>query len=204
MNSTQRPPSAFSRDLQRWSRWAHVYTSMTALLVVLFFAVTGLTLNHPSWTFGDDVDTMTYHGVLPFAATAPDAGVAFLSASEYVRATHGVKGRVDSFGELNGKATIAYRDPAYSAELFFDLHRGTYELTVQQQGWVAVMNDLHKGRDTASSWRWVIDVSAGLLVVVSLTGLVLQVSLRKRRRLALTTAGVATLVMAVLVVFTLR
>ena len=38
---------------------------------------------------------------------------------------------------------------------------------------MAVINDLHKGRDTGPAWAAVIDVSAGLMVVISLTGLVL-------------------------------
>ena len=53
------------------------------------------------------------------------------------------------------------------------------------------MNDLHKGRDASSSWSWVIDASAILLVVVSLTGLGIQLFRRKRRTRALVVAGVA-------------
>src|SRR3954468_1125799 len=33
-------------------RWLHIYLSMFGLAVVLFFSVTGLTLNHPDW-FGE-------------------------------------------------------------------------------------------------------------------------------------------------------
>ncbi len=33
-------------------RWLHVYISMLSFLVILFFAITGVTLNHPEWTFG--------------------------------------------------------------------------------------------------------------------------------------------------------
>ncbi len=36
------------RNTHRWARWIHVYTSMVALVVVLFFGITGITLNHPS------------------------------------------------------------------------------------------------------------------------------------------------------------
>ena len=32
-------------------RWLHVYLSMISLAVVLFFSVTGITLNHPDWFF---------------------------------------------------------------------------------------------------------------------------------------------------------
>ena len=33
-------------------RWLHIYLSMFSLAVVLFFSVTGITLNHPDWFFG--------------------------------------------------------------------------------------------------------------------------------------------------------
>src|SRR5438270_7489576 len=33
-------------------RWLHIYLSMFGLAAVLFFSVTGITLNHPDWFFG--------------------------------------------------------------------------------------------------------------------------------------------------------
>ena len=41
------------------------------------------------------------------------------------------------------------------------------------RGWVAWLNDLHKGRDTGPVWYWFIDVFAGVCIVFCLTGLVL-------------------------------
>jgi uncharacterized protein len=40
-------------------------------------------------------------------------------------------------------------------------------------GLAAIVNDLHKGRDTGAAWRVAIDVSAALLAFVSMTGLIL-------------------------------
>lgn len=37
-------------------------------------------------------------------------------------------------------------------------------------GFGAVINDLHKGRDSGDTWQWLIDISAVLLAFVSLTG----------------------------------
>ena len=37
-------------SIQKWARILHAYSSMLCLLVVLFFSVTRLTLNHPNWT----------------------------------------------------------------------------------------------------------------------------------------------------------
>ena len=65
------------------------------------------------------------------------------------------------------------------------LTTGAYTFAVEQQGWVGVLNDLHKGRDTTTTWKWIIDVSAVFLVVVAITGLVIQAVYRKRRRSAL-------------------
>ena len=50
-----------------------------------------------------------------------------------------------------------------------------------KNGWVAVLNDLHKGRDSGRGWSVVIDVSAVLLTLVSLTGLLLLFFVYKRR-----------------------
>ena len=33
-------------------RWLHIYSSMFGLVAILFFSVTGILLNHPSWTLG--------------------------------------------------------------------------------------------------------------------------------------------------------
>ncbi len=204
----RRKNGRLGRDAHRWSRLIHVYTSMIALLVVLFFAVTGITLNHPEWTFGDEVETETISGDFPFETTLPagdgsDASVDFLTISEYVRDTYDVSGSVDSFSVANGEGSIAYKNPGYSANVFFDVETGAFDLTVEQQGWVAVMNDMHKGRDTGSAWKWTIDIAAGFLVAISLTGLVMQFFLRKRRRSALITAGVGSVVTVVLIALAL-
>ena len=63
-------------------------------------------------------------------------------------------------------------------------------LTVVQQGFVAAMNDLHKGRDTSTLWRWVIDLSGWSLVFLGLSGLGIQFFTRERRRNGIKLAAV--------------
>ena len=36
----------WKRRLAKYSRWLHIYASMTSFVIVFFFAVTGWTLNH--------------------------------------------------------------------------------------------------------------------------------------------------------------
>lgn len=183
----------------RWARWLHVYTSMIALVLVLFFGLTGLTLNHPQWTFGDAMETTREQGTFPFDPLMADGTVNYLRASEYAREDLGVAGHITTFRTTGTEAAISYRNPGYAADLFYDVRSGDYRVTIQQQGWLGVLNDLHKGRDSGSTWSWVIDVSALFLVAIAVTGLVMQLFLRKRRTPALVVAGIGlflTLVLA--------
>jgi hypothetical protein len=161
--------------------------SVVSLLIVLFFGITGITLNHPDWTFGADGTVSTETGALPQDSIV-GGEVEFLLVSEFVRDEHGVHGEVNDFGAEGGEATITYKAPGYAAELRADVATGDYSLTVREEGFVSVMNDLHKGRDAGTAWRWVIDISGGLLVVIGLTGIGIQFFLRRRRISALSLA----------------
>ncbi len=196
-------PTRRKRSTHWWARFLHVYTSMIALLLTLFFGLTGITLNHPSWTFGSDDVRTTAVGTLDFPVASDDGAVDYLAISEYARSTYDVKGEISSYETVNGEVTIAYRNPGYSADVFVDVDTAAYEVVVDQANWVAVLNDLHKGRNSGSAWKWVIDVTAGFLVVVSITGLVMQFYLRKRRRSALGLAIAGGLVSIVLMLVTL-
>jgi hypothetical protein len=199
-----RPEPRWRRDTHKWARTLHVYTSMIALLVVLFFGFSGLTLNHPTWTLGDKTETRTETGMLPASYKTSSGDIDFLAVSEYVRNNFDVAGRVESYDVLNGQGTIAYKNPGYAADLFFRTDTGSFELRIEQQGWVGVMNDLHKGRDARPVWKWVIDISAVFLVLISLTGLLMQFFLRKRRRSALIGAVAGAALVIILMLITLR
>lgn len=192
--ATRRAPVKRSRVVANWTRWLHVYTSMISLLVVLFFGITGITLNHPTWTFGDDPTTTTSTGTLPVGAVAADGTPDFLAISEYLRANYDVRGSVSDYGVSGTAGSISWTAAGYAAGVQFDTAAETFQLTVEEQGFVGVMNDLHKGRDTTDSWHWAIDVSGGFLVLVAVTGLGIQVFQKKRRRKALLVAGVFTVV----------
>jgi hypothetical protein len=187
----------------RWTRWLHVYTSMISLLVVLFFGITGLTLNHPTWDIGGGPSTRLESGTLP-AGSVKNGAVDFLAVSEFIRSEHGVRGSVKDYGATATEGDVSYKAPGYAADLVFDVTNGSYRLTVEEQGLLGKLNDLHKGRDTASGWKWLIDVAAVFLVVVALTGLGIQVFQRKRRRRALGIAGGFTVLSIVAILITLR
>lgn len=171
---------------QKSMRWLHVYTSMIAFAVILFFGVTGLLLNHPSWLFGDDVTVTSVEGTLPASVRDEGGeGVEFLAVSEFVRTKYDVTGDVTNFDQVADEGSINYSGPGYGATVRFDVPSLDFELTVREEGFVNAMRDLHSGSDTGSVWNLAIDISAGFLVFVAVTGLGIQIFLRKRRRRAL-------------------
>lgn len=198
------PPVARRRNRgQYWTRVLHVYISMVCLLVVLFFSVTGLTLNHPEWTFGLDGSETTEQGTLG-AGWQTGGEVDWLVVADTLRDRYDLRGEVAERSVNGGEAAISFKGPGFGADAFITMETGAYEITINRQGLVGVFNDLHKGRDSTSSWRWLIDASAILLVVISATGLILQLYLRRRRRSALWTVAGGFVLLAVFIWLALR
>ena len=54
-----------------------------------------------------------------------------------------------------------------------DLTSGDIEYERTDRGWIAYLNDLHKGRNTGGAWSWFLDIFAIACLIFSLTGLVL-------------------------------
>lgn len=177
------------------TRWLHVYLSMVSFAVVLFFAATGLTLNHPDW-FASQQKTTVRHGVADVRILQGE--VDKLGLVEMLRSREHLHGAVGDVRVDDQQVEVSLRAPGYTADTFVDRATGKYDITEVSSGFVAVVNDLHKGRDSGKVWGWLIDASAVLLVLVSLTGLVLIWFVYKRRLSGLILAALGTAMVALL------
>ncbi len=185
------------------ARWLHIYASMLGLAAVLFFSVTGLTLNHPDWFGGGTERRIEDEGRVPTELLRSEApgnvdGVAKLEVVELLRRDHGVRGALTEFNIDDIECMVAFKGPGYSADAFIDREDGRYTLAQNLQGFVGVINDLHKGRDSGPVWSVVIDVSAVVLTFISLTGLMLIFYLKLRRVPGLTLAIAGTALVGLL------
>ncbi len=104
-----------------------------------------------------------------------------LQVVEYLRRKDGLHGALDDFRVEDAQCSVSFKGPGYEADAVIDRAAGTYDITVTYAGLVAILNDLHKGRDTGKTWAKIIDISALLMAAVSLTGLILLFYLHKRR-----------------------
>ena len=176
-------PRPLRLRVHSWLRWLHIYISMFTMLVVLFFALTGITLNHPDWVFGDAESAVDVSGTLPDGWKRGEE-IDWLRVVEHLRAEHGVRGRLGDYRADETEGSLTFKGPGYSADAFFDPATGTYEMTIVRQGVVGVMNDLHRGRDAGSAWAWVVDLSGAFLAFIAITGIGLLWYLKKVRTTA--------------------
>jgi hypothetical protein len=167
----------WKRKLASVSRWLHIYLSMASFAILFFFAATGFTLNHQDW-FASQQKTVQSRGLLN--AEWLKGAVDKLQVVEYLR-RNGIHGAVDDFHIEDSQCSVSFKGPGYEADIVLDRRTGAYDITETRAGFVAIVNDLHKGRDTGQSWSKVIDVAALFMSAVSLTGLILIFFLHKRR-----------------------
>jgi uncharacterized protein len=206
------PRRKLSLRLAATMRWVHIYLSMFSLAALLFFSVTGITLNHPDWFYGGAEHSVQEQGHMkvqwlhpevpkgsPGTETDPSRDVAKLEVVEHLRSVHGIRGAIAEFRTDDRERMVTFKGPGYAADAFIDRATGRYDLTETYHGAVAVMNDLHKGRDTGKAWSVVIDLSAVLMTLISLTGLVLLFYIKRRRASGLVTALVGTVVVVAVI-----
>jgi uncharacterized protein len=180
---------------------------------VLFFSATGITLNHPDWFFGEaqrsvrsegKIDPGWLHLDAPEAGASPEDSadlsrqVNKLDVVEFLRQTHGIRGALAEFKVDESECVVTFKGPGYAADAFIDRDSGRYTLTQSFHGVIAVLNDLHKGRDTGLAWSILIDASAIVLTFISLTGLVLLLYLKLRRIPGLVVAIIGTIIVLAL------
>jgi hypothetical protein len=153
---------------------------MLSLMVVLFFAVTGLTLNHPEWQFGGKPANRVTKGTLK-PGFQNGGQVDWFKVVEQLRQEQPVHGAAVDARVDGDEGSLSFKAPGSVCDVFFKMDSGEYEMSTVEQGLLGVMNDLHRGRDSGAAWAWVIDISAVFLTLISVTGLGILFYLKKSR-----------------------
>lgn len=193
--------------MARWWRWIHVYGSMLIVSLWLFFSVTGITLNHPEWrsSFGaDSVETQLQLPEtlqqLPFAEDALQNADSAKQIANWLRQSQGILGAVEHFRYEASEQLLEldFKRPAGYSNAQVSLATGEVLILTEYQGLLALLNDLHKGRDAGWVWKALLDVAAVLSLVVAFTGFYLLWRATKLRRKGVVTASIATALLFVL------
>lgn len=173
------------------ARTLHIYVSMALLLLMLFFAFTGITLNHPDWFGATSAERQEDEHplpdfLLPVAADSSDwqEAAAHWLASEWQASRADIEVSEDEL-------LLVQKGPGRYRSVVLDTEAARVFSESHDYGLIALLNDLHKGRNSGAVWSWVIDISAILMLLFSLTGAFLLLPQKRRLKRSL---GYMTLV----------
>ncbi|MBB5771557.1 hypothetical protein HNP47_001526 [Brevundimonas vesicularis] len=185
-----KPKAALNGARSFWLKQLHSWhwiSAAVSLVGMILFAITGLTLNHAASIPGDPVtveQTATLPTPLlqrlasfPQETTDPVPDAVARWASEALKV------------EIAGKPTETTAEEVYVAlatpggDGWVTIDRSTGETLHEKttRGWIAYLNDLHKGRNAGVVWFWFIDVFAVACTIFALTGLGLMLLHAKGR-----------------------
>ncbi|UNK50693.1 PepSY-associated TM helix domain-containing protein [Lysobacter sp. S4-A87] len=191
MSASAAAPDIAARQQRRgfWLRTLHQWhwiSSAICLVAMLLFSVTGVTLNHASaieakpQTLNRTVDMPA--SLLKALGTREDGSAPLpASVSDWLNDVLPVAIGAQPAEWSAQEVYLSLPRPGGDAWLSIDRATGAVEYERTSRGWIAYLNDLHKGRNTGAAWRWFIDIFAIACLVFCITGLfLLQMHARQR------------------------
>ncbi len=192
--------AGFRAWLWRQMRLWHWVSSALCLAGMLLFAFTGITLNHAGQVKAkprvETVDTVMPADVLArLRRGKPEDGA---RAAEWFRRRLGFAWERAQIERQQGEWMASLPRPGGDAWLTVDLESGAVHMEKTDRGWIAYLNDLHKGRHAGRAWSVFLDVFSASCFVACLTGLGLPVMHAPRRPMTWPAAAAGLLIPALL------
>ena len=168
-----------ARVLRQMHQW-HWISSALCLIGMILFAATGITLNHAAQIPATPIVTRLQGSLPPgllaelqAVAAGPDAGALPAALATWLDAQWSLHpgGRLAEWSWDD--IYLSLPRPGADGWLSVDLLSGDVEVEVIDRGWIAYLNDLHKGRHAGVVWTWFIDLFAIACLVFCVTGLIL-------------------------------
>ena len=160
----------------------HTYLSAFAFLALIFFASTGLLLNHPEWFGSGRAETRDSIISLPIDAIEqaqrqqqPEQVLAAL-----VRSKIKLHGELKQTDIAEPEMLLHFEGVGGSSDVSIDLTTGRTEISNTEAQFSRVIQDLHRGKNSGAAWKWLIDIAAIVILALSIFGFILFFSVRFR------------------------
>lgn len=193
--------------LKQFHQW-HWVSSAMCMIGMIVFAFTGITLNHASQIESRPA-VVTRAGQLPpplltELKAAPETIKQPLPASLRAWISENLSVKIDERSHEWSADEIYVALPRAGGDAWLSIDRDSGKVSYERtdRGWIAYLNDLHKGRNTGAVWGWFIDIFAAACLVFCLTGLLLLKFHASRRPATWPMVGLGLIVpMLLLVLF---
>jgi hypothetical protein len=167
-----------------FSRLIHVYVSMALLSLLLFFSVTGITLNHPEWFRDSKADVVERALMIDLSMikNPPLTPLQIVNVSTAIEQKLSVSLNNTILESSQDELFFSIKRAGKNTAITLDLVSGELFFEETDYGWWALMNDLHKGRNTSVFWGWIIDITSLLCILFALSGFILAMPQRRFNR----------------------
>lgn len=192
-----------SGSVRQW----HWISSAIGLTGLLFFAVTGVTLNH-SGQLESPADTQNAEWQLPaplleqLKAQPEDADTLPIEVQHWLGQILDLP--VQVLEQATDYSLELELSPRTQMSIQIDLETGQVFSETTTQGWVSFFNDLHTNRHGSLAWSWFIDFFAASCIIFSLSGLLLLKRQASGRTTTWPLVGLGLVIPVVLTVFFLH
>lgn len=179
-------------DFYRYARHVHAWLSAFAFLSLIFFAGTGLFLNNTVW-FASEPEEVSLQVTIPAEALAQAKALENPAPLllELIRqeSPQALSGAFKSSDLMDNELDMRLAGAKGHTDITVALDTGLTEITVKPESVLDTLKNLHKGKNVGAFWKLVIDISAILILILSIAGYILFFSLRKRKAISLWLTG---------------
>jgi hypothetical protein len=205
------PPATRKRSRKSfWLKQLHTWhwmSSAISLVGLLLFAITGFTLNHAA-----DIEAAPKS--VERATQLPAQLIPLIKADDKPDSKKPLPADVARFIESKlpmqadgvaewsaGEIYLAKPRPGGDGWISIDRDSGAVTSETTSRGWIAYLNDLHKGRNAGGSWKLFIDIFVFACIVFTLTGLVLLWMHSKHRKSTWPIVAMGLVIPALIAIF---
>ena len=168
-------------------RKVHIYSALPVLLLMLFFATTGILLNHPDWEMGE-VDNKVSEISLPeWAAEMPNwpenygsHGLVLLQWLDKAYDIRGVDFAIE-WDEFDQLLIINLTGPNGAKVIEVLIDDKLIAVDSRDLSTIAMLNNLHRAKHVSGFWRAISDISAVCMLLFCVSGFWLVVVNRLER-----------------------
>jgi len=181
-----------NKNTLSFSRLLHVYVSMALLTLLLFFSVTGITLNHPEWFSENqaDIEEAELAIDLNLIDSPPLSLKQITQVVEVVEQELTISLSNAVIESTSNELFFSIKKAGENTAITLDLASGELFFERTDYGLWALLNDLHKGRNTSTFWGWIIDITSVLCIVFAISGFILAMPQRRFNRTLSVSLGV--------------
>lgn len=186
------------RDFYRHVDVIHGFLSAFAFVLLCFFALTGLLLNNPHW-FNTTPDQQAQRITLPSAVaqeliTQENPSNDLL---DYLKQNTNLIGRYQRTEVIHQQVRITLASPAGSTDILAQLDTGIVQISHRSSSTLSLIKNLHQAHHAGEAWRWFVNVTAILILLLCIAGYMLSLSLNTQRIKYLSITALSLMVLIV-------